>query len=915
MLSSVTDVNGTTVKYTYGAPYSQITGITDGNGNKTSYTYNALGELTSAKMNVSGLKTLLSDRTITDSSDEIKAEYVYKQGRLTEIHYGDCVYAFTYDKWGNILRAAMNEKILVRYDYGDAAYKGLVQSAVYSTGQSVYYTYNSLGQVSTVGYAQGNVSFIYTYDSDGTLTKIFDKDYNITTEFTDDGYTIYKGTSENVLYFYNGTEEEYIENVLGKVLSFEVENDGSVTIQSVMNEVNGANLYSEQTAYDAFERLDEKILSAGSLNITQSYDYVTNGNITGDRVSDYGISYNQGEDTNNLHFTYTYDGNGNITSVEKTEETADGAVTYKTEYTYDEAGQLKTAYDEELGIRYSYVYDAYGNIVERQSYSVNADGESTLIEQKVYEYDGMVLTNTYSTLEGETEYQTNEMGNLTGVAKNDETYLYSWGMGRLLNQIVSESGNDRVIYDYNEEGLRIKKVLTVDGVSSITDYVWGKNGLAGYTRGTDTVVVLYGTDGTPIGFSLNDTVYTYIKNLQGDVIRVLDTSGNTVVEYSYDPWGVPAITGDTELAAINPCSYRCYDYDEESGYYYLQSRYYNPETGRFLNADDTEILLEKQNSILQYNHFSYCWNNPVNLVDYFGKSPANIIGGIFGGVTGATLGYLLAKELGLTGWKKAGLIAAATIGGAALGAFLGPYMSKLLKSLGSTVKQVGKNATTGACFIEGTLVFTATGNVPIEKVEVGDYVYSENVITGEKGLKKVISKFERTTREIVSIDINGEKLNTTPEHPVYVLDRGWVKAKDLCIHDKVKLANEQIDCITGIQHKKYKNDIIVYNFEVDDFHTYYVGEKSVLVHNAACGLNNLRTLKETTIKGYKVSMDLERGGSGLINIHIKVNNTKYYYKAGKFISSAGKEIPKSLRDNEKILNALKKALEMIEKGW
>ncbi|MBQ8627050.1 MAG: hypothetical protein IJ419_12890, partial [Agathobacter sp.] len=361
MLSSVTDVNGTTVKYTYGAPYSQITGITDGNGNKTSYTYNALGELTSAKMNVSGLKTLLSDRTITDSSDEIKAEYVYKQGRLTEIHYGDCVYAFTYDKWGNILRAAMNEKILVRYDYGDAAYKGLVQSAVYSTGQSVYYTYNSLGQVSTVGYAQGNVSFIYTYDSDGTLTKIFDKDYNITTEFTDDGYTIYKGTSENVLYFYNGTEEEYIENVLGKVLSFEIENDGSITIQNVMNEVTGANLYSEQTAYDAFERLDEKILSAGSLNITQSYDYVTNGNITGDRVSDYGISYNQGEDTNNLHFTYTYDGNGNITSVEKTEETADGAVTYKTEYTYDEAGQLKTAYDEELGIRYSYVYDAYGN--------------------------------------------------------------------------------------------------------------------------------------------------------------------------------------------------------------------------------------------------------------------------------------------------------------------------------------------------------------------------------------------------------------------------------------------------------------------------------------------------------------------------------------------------------------------------
>ena len=117
-----------------------------------------------------------------------------------------------------------------------------------------------------------------------------------------------------------------------------------------------------------------------------------------------------------------------------------------------------------------------------------------------------------------------------------------------------------------------------------------------------------------------------------------------------------------------------------------------------------------------------------------------------------------------------------------------------------------------------------------------------------------------------------------------------------------------------VQHEILESPITVYNFEVEEFHTYYVGEQSVLVHNA-CGMNNLRTLKETVIKGYRVSMDLERGGSGLVNIHLKVGNTKYYYKAWKIINSAGKEIPKALRNNSKIVSALNKALSMKSKGW
>lgn len=131
------------------------------------------------------------------------------------------------------------------------------------------------------------------------------------------------------------------------------------------------------------------------------------------------------------------------------------------------------------------------------------------------------------------------------------------------------------------------------------------------------------------------------------------------------------------IGQLNPFRYRSYYYDIESGLYYLQSRYYDPVVKRFVNADDTQVFSEEQDNLLQYNLFSYCLNNPVNMYDTDGEAAANIIGGIIGGVAGAALGVLLAKQLGLTGWKKWALISAATVGGAVLGAFLGPYIAKL----------------------------------------------------------------------------------------------------------------------------------------------------------------------------------------------------------------------------------------------
>ena len=341
------------------------------------------------------------------------------------------------------------------------------------------------------------------------------------------------------------------------------------------------------------------------------------------------------------------------------------------------------------------------------------------------------------------------------------------------------------------------------------------------------------------------TSYYYIRNAQGDIIGLFDSAGTQVVSYTYDTWGKLVSTTGSLAGTVgkeNPYRYRGYRCDDETGLFYVGSRYYDPEIGRFINADDTDIFFEDQDSILEHNLFAYCFNNPVNMHDPDGYAAANIIGGIVGGVAGAALGVLLAKQLGLTGWKKWALISAATVSGAALGAFLGPYVAKLAKSMGSAIKtgvkttaKVGKEL----CFVAGTPVKTDQGDIPIEQIKAGDYVYAENPETGEKGLKRVLQTFENEISELVHVSANGEEIVTTPGHPFYVPNIGWVGADELKAGDLLVLYDGKQVTVEKVTLEHLSTPVKVYNFEVEDFHTYYVGDSSVLVHNKGCGLNKL----------------------------------------------------------------------------
>ena len=191
----------------------------------------------------------------------------------------------------------------------------------------------------------------------------------------------------------------------------------------------------------------------------------------------------------------------------------------------------------------------------------------------------------------------------------------SWTMGR---QLASFDG---ITYTYNENGIRTSK--TVNNVTT-TYYLDGTNIIEQIT-GNAVFHFYYDSGNELIGFNYADNDYIYVKNQQGDVTDITNSGGQVVASYTYDPWGkITSISGSNlEIANLNPFRYRSYYYDTETGFYYLQSRYYDPEVCRFINCDDVNYigLTESEAS---YNPFAYCENEPVNSNDPVGYWGADI---------------------------------------------------------------------------------------------------------------------------------------------------------------------------------------------------------------------------------------------------------------------------------------------------
>ena len=347
--------------------------------------------------------------------------------------------------------------------------------------------------------------------------------------------------------------------------------------------------------------------------------------------------------SNGTTLSYGYDAEERITSVVEAYTVDDTPVTNTTTYTYDALGQLLTETVNGTVVN-EMTYDNYGNILSKNGVAYTYD---STWKDLLTSYDGQSVT--YDAQGNPTSY----LG-----------HTLTWEKGRQLKSF------DTNTYTYNANGIRtsktvngVKHTYTLDGAKILRE-AWGNN----------TLIPLYDNEESVCGIVFNNEPFYFQKNLQGDIIAVVNKDANTVAKYSYDAWGVPVVVQDSSncgIATINPFRYRCYYFDVESGLYYIYTRYFNPFVGRFVNVDDAELIKAAADSN-EANLFTYCQNNSINCVDNNGKWLVQLICGVAGAAIFGTVANVLCRLLGVNSTVRRCITAGFALLGGILGAAFGP---------------------------------------------------------------------------------------------------------------------------------------------------------------------------------------------------------------------------------------------------
>ena len=455
------------------------------------------------------------------------------------------------------------------------------------------YSYDKFDRTTKEQY--NNVTYEYAYDASGQLAKqtsTAGEEYNY--EYDSLGRLIRSNE------YNDGTFEqrtEHIYDASDRLTKQSWYNVGGTTTMSyaystttgLLSSLNATVQNSSIPVTYTYQGANQLRSKAIGSVMTKAYNYCYNED-GGYRASlpDY-VNYR--DSSSNLIYgdNCHYDSNGRLVKILD----SGSSTTTRATYGYDQQGQLTSA--TVGGTRYAYTYDTAGNLITKtdggtsHSYTYGNGAWRDLLTA----YDGKSIT--YSG------------GNPT---KYYNGSTFTWTQGRKL--ATAKVGSTNISYTYDMAGVRSSKTVG----STKYDFTTLSGLVIRQTGGGKTIDFVYDENNQPLAMKYNNTLYYYVLNAQGDVVRIVNSSRNTVASYTYDPWG-KIISSSGTLADINPLRYRGYYYDSETGFYYLQSRYYDPEIGRFINADS--YASTDATGLLSTNMFAYCENDPVNKSDPTGE--------------------------------------------------------------------------------------------------------------------------------------------------------------------------------------------------------------------------------------------------------------------------------------------------------
>ena len=587
-LKSVTDVTGATVEYTYNSK-GLVSKVTEPNGNVTEYEYNP------------DTDELISVSNPSEALGNPSTEFEYDSaGRIAAVDAAEFI-NFYYDEFGRIISTDNLGILQTINGYND---DDNIEWQYYANDSQAEFFYDEEGRLTEEVY-DNTLTYEYFYSNDGKLGKVADyesgEEWNYQYDMTERLTSVSSDDGRSLFYNYN------TKNQLG---SFKVLDSDSVIHETAYTYDNSGRVTGTQIPSMQGSPTQEYIYD--SLGRSSRFKNYYNGNNYIEAVYSYrrvneaetgqvqSLDYFRNGSLYGLDRRYEYDVNGNITHIYE----GSGLIV---RYKYDGMSRLIREDNYNAHKTVVYAYDSNGNMTSKTEYALSFTDElGTPVDTVTSTFNNGVWQSAITSYDGDWVFRYDMGGNPLSY----RGYAMTWAKGRQLSAL---SGNGiTASFKYNSSGIRTSK--TVNGVE--TEYFYVGDTLISQKTGNEVINFAYTAGGAPLGFSYNGTPYYYMLNLQGDIEKIYDATGEVVVTYIYDAWGkLISIEDDTtdNIGVKNPLRYRGYYYDTETGFYYLQSRYYDPEICRFINADS--LIIAGDDYIQGTNVYAYCYNNPVMYVD------------------------------------------------------------------------------------------------------------------------------------------------------------------------------------------------------------------------------------------------------------------------------------------------------------